>query len=95
MVLAADRRTNEVAGEPLRSLLIQAGIETEVCLSEHHLSHYWEMKFIQEGRQALLHGAKVGAACILMAERYERLRGMSREDAEAACFASCRTTHVE
>ncbi|WP_258168111.1 sn-glycerol-1-phosphate dehydrogenase, partial [Paenibacillus sp. AR247] len=31
--------------------------------AEHHLSHYWEMAFLREGRRAVLHGAKVGVAC--------------------------------
>jgi glycerol-1-phosphate dehydrogenase [NAD(P)+] len=40
---------------------------------EHHLSHFWEMSYLTEGRPALLHGAKVGVACVLMAELYERI----------------------
>ncbi len=47
--------------------------------AEHHLSHFWEQKLLQEGRPALLHGAKVGAAAILMAGAYARLRSLSRE----------------
>lgn len=31
--------------------------------AEHHLSHYWEMEYIQTGKRQLLHGAKVGVAC--------------------------------
>lgn len=31
--------------------------------AEHHLSHYWEMEYLRQGRRALLHGAKVGVAC--------------------------------
>ncbi|EES73796.1 putative sn-glycerol-1-phosphate dehydrogenase, partial [Paenibacillus sp. oral taxon 786 str. D14] len=30
--------------------------------AEHHLSHYWEMEYLRQGRRALLHGAKVGVA---------------------------------
>ncbi len=52
--------------------------------AEHHLSHYWEMKYIEERRKALLHGAKVGAACVMMAELYESVRRLSREEAPAA-----------
>lgn len=36
--------------------------------SEHHLSHYWEMEYIRLGRKQLLHGAKVGVACGVIAE---------------------------
>lgn len=41
--------------------------------AEHHLSHYWEMNFIKQGRKQLLHGAKVGVSCILIAELYHKL----------------------
>ncbi|MGV2686274.1 iron-containing alcohol dehydrogenase, partial [Clostridium perfringens] len=38
--------------------------------SEHHLSHYWEMEFIRIGEKQLLHGAKVGAACVEISTLY-------------------------
>jgi len=41
--------------------------------AEHHVSHYWEMDFIKHGRKQLLHGAKVGVSCTLIAELYHRL----------------------
>mgnify|MGYP000955676762 FL=1 len=41
--------------------------------AEHHLSHYWEMEFIRTGRRQLLHGAKVGVACSVIAGLYARL----------------------
>lgn len=41
--------------------------------AEHHLSHYWEMAFVREGRRQLLHGAKVGVACTLIAALYHRI----------------------
>ncbi|NBD26490.1 sn-glycerol-1-phosphate dehydrogenase [Paenibacillus glycinis] len=37
---------------------------------EHHLSHHWEMAYLKEGRRQLLHGAKVGVACALLAKLY-------------------------
>lgn len=49
--------------------------------SEHHVAHFWEMKFILEGRPAVLHGTKVGVATVLAAKRYELLRRMSKADA--------------
>lgn len=42
--------------------------------SEHHLAHYWEIKFILENRPAVLHGIKVGIATIISARRYDYLR---------------------
>ncbi|TBL70074.1 sn-glycerol-1-phosphate dehydrogenase [Paenibacillus thalictri] len=49
--------------------------------AEHHLSHFWEMNYLQERRRALLHGAKVGAATVLMAHKYAELAGMNRDEA--------------
>jgi glycerol-1-phosphate dehydrogenase [NAD(P)+] len=48
--------------------------------SEHHLSHFWEMQYLLEGRPALLHGAKVGAASVVMAGLYEQLGSLSIEE---------------
>jgi glycerol-1-phosphate dehydrogenase [NAD(P)+] len=49
--------------------------------AEHHLSHYWEMKLMRDGLPAVLHGAKVGVATILIARRYEALRAITRDEA--------------
>lgn len=72
--------------------LIDALIDSGLCIldfgrshpasqSEHHLSHFWEMKLLLENRPAVLHGAKVGVACTLMARVYEKIRELSREQA--------------
>jgi glycerol-1-phosphate dehydrogenase [NAD(P)+] len=47
---------------------------------EHHLSHFWEMRLLQEGRPAILHGAKVGVGTVLAARRYEAIRSLTQED---------------
>lgn len=41
--------------------------------AEHHISHYWEMAYNRIGRNQLLHGAKVGVACGLVADLYHDL----------------------
>ncbi|GAA0078669.1 hypothetical protein UT300005_30480 [Clostridium sp. CTA-5] len=41
--------------------------------SEHHISHYWEMKFLFEGRKAVLHGTKVGIGTVAIIKLYEML----------------------
>jgi glycerol-1-phosphate dehydrogenase [NAD(P)+] len=51
--------------------------------AEHHMSHLWEVKLLQEGRPALLHGAKVGLASILTASRYAALRNYTRDQMAA------------
>ena len=48
--------------------------------AEHHMSHYWEMKLLQENRPALLHGAKVGLGTVFAARRYDVVRDLSREE---------------
>ena len=64
----------------LMSALIESGIAMlmfgkshPASGSEHHLSHYWEMEYIAQGRKQLLHGAKVGVACTQIAKLYHRL----------------------
>lgn len=47
--------------------------------SEHHLSHYWEMKLLREGRPAILHGAKVAVGTVFAAGRYEQFRKLTRK----------------
>ncbi|MBS4219268.1 sn-glycerol-1-phosphate dehydrogenase [Bacillus sp. FJAT-49711] len=37
---------------------------------EHHLSHYWEMEFLQKNRPQVLHGAKVGVSSVLLSKLY-------------------------
>ncbi|HUJ77056.1 MAG TPA: iron-containing alcohol dehydrogenase, partial [bacterium] len=74
--------------------LLEALLESGFCMldfgsslpasgAEHHLSHFWEMKLLSEGRPAILHGSKVGAATVLVAGLYQRLRQVSRADAAA------------
>jgi glycerol-1-phosphate dehydrogenase [NAD(P)+] len=66
-------------------VLMEGLLESGACLaavghtrpgsgSEHHLSHFWEMRWLREGRAALLHGAKVGVATALIADQYAALR---------------------
>jgi len=72
-------------------LLMDALVESGLCIldfgdsasasgSEHHLSHYWEMLLLREGRPAILHGAKVGVATVMMAELYAQVCSLSRDE---------------
>ncbi len=45
---------------------------------EHHYSHFWEMRLLQEGRPAILHGAKTGVGTVLGAALYQQLRQLTR-----------------
>ena len=49
---------------------------------EHHIAHVWEMMFHWAGHEGLYHGNAVGVATIIEAEWYERLRKLSKKDAE-------------
>ncbi len=51
--------------------------------AEHHISHMWEMMLLREGRHSVLHGAKVGVAVIISAQRYDAIKAMSRAEADA------------
>lgn len=72
-------------------LLMDALVESGLCMldfgdsrpasgAEHHASHYWEMKLLQEQRPALLHGAKVGFALMHVARQYAKIRAVSRQE---------------
>lgn len=68
--------------------LMHALVESGLCMvdfgesrpasgAEHHLSHFWEMELLRTGRPAILHGAKVGVATVIVANLYERIRATS------------------
>lgn len=72
-------------------LLMNALVESGICIldfgdsasasgSEHHLSHYWEMMLLRQGRPAILHGAKVGVATVMMAALYAQVSSLSRAE---------------
>jgi glycerol-1-phosphate dehydrogenase [NAD(P)+] len=75
------------------STLLAGLVESGICMllngnslpasgSEHHLSHYWEMKLLRQGRPAVLHGAKVGIGTVLSAGRYEQIRKLTQKEVE-------------
>lgn len=41
--------------------------------SEHHLSHFWEMRFLMEGKKPVLHGRKVGVGTVVISYLYHQL----------------------
>ncbi|MBQ6636719.1 MAG: iron-containing alcohol dehydrogenase [Lachnospiraceae bacterium] len=40
---------------------------------EHHMSHFWEMLFLMNGKKAVLHGTKVGVAAVACLQMYGML----------------------
>jgi len=59
--------------------MLEFGNSRPAAGAEHYLSHYLEMKLLRENRPAILHGAKVGVACILVARYYEQIRLLTRQ----------------
>lgn len=53
---------------------------------EHRLSHFWEMRFLLEGKKSLLHGTKVGIATVLATRLYKLLReeGLTKDKIKQA-----------
>ena len=80
-------------------ILFDALVESGYCMldfgqsrpasgAEHHMSHFWEMKLLHEGRPAILHGAKVGVATAVVAGQYDSVRALSRAQAADLLEAS-------
>jgi len=63
--------------------MLDFGASPPASGSEHYISHYWEMKLLQEHRPAILHGAKVGVGCLMVSRLYERIRELTRDEAMA------------
>ena len=47
--------------------MMEAGYSRPAAGAEHYLSHFCETKLLRENRPAILHGTKVGVACIMSA----------------------------
>lgn len=48
-----------------------AGNSRPASGAEHHISHFWEMRYIIENKQAVLHGTKVGIGTIIALKAYD------------------------
>jgi len=58
--------------------MLEFGNSRPAAGAEHYLSHYLEMKLLRENRPAILHGAKVGVACVLVAGYYEKVKQLTQ-----------------
>lgn len=72
-------------------VLFDALIESGYCMldfnesrpasgAEHHVSHYIEMQLLEQGKPAILHGAKVGVATIGMAQLFNAVKQLSQPE---------------
>lgn len=63
--------------------------------SEHHISHYIEMKYFMEGRQPLLHGTKVGLAALYTVALYNELASLDHQKVDIPRLVKMRTPYEE
>ncbi|WP_196607298.1 sn-glycerol-1-phosphate dehydrogenase [Pectinatus frisingensis] len=71
---------NETAVASVMEGLILAGIDMSysgnsrpASGSEHHMSHYWEMIFLQHGHEGVHHGTKVGVGTVISLMLYQKM----------------------
>jgi glycerol-1-phosphate dehydrogenase [NAD(P)+] len=62
--------------------MLDFGNSSPASGAEHHLSHFWEMKRLEESHPAILHGAKVGVASVITSGWYERIRQLSKDEVD-------------
>lgn len=75
------------------STLLEALLLSGVCMDyagnsrpasgcEHHLSHFWEMRFLSEGRAPVFHGTKVGIGTVISLKAYEYIADLDPDFAK-------------
>lgn len=83
VLAVADRareRDPEVLGRIMEGLVLTGvamslyGNSRPASGCEHHMSHYWEMIFEQQGRRPVPHGTQVGVGTVLILKLTEALR---------------------
>lgn len=87
LVVDATLKLNEREKDAIASLmeaLILSGIAMSyignsrpASGSEHHLSHFWELTFLQKNKPCALHGTKVGVGTVVALKLYESIREKS------------------
>lgn len=63
--------------------------------SEHHISHYLEMKYFMEGRLPLLHGTKVGMAVLYTVALYNELASLDPKNIDIQQLVKTRISYEE
>ncbi|WP_099468616.1 sn-glycerol-1-phosphate dehydrogenase [Konateibacter massiliensis] len=83
VVKAADRlkeRDKEAISSLMEALILSGiamsyiGNSRPASGSEHHLSHFWELTFLQENLPCPLHGTKVGIGTVAAIKLYNRVK---------------------
>ena len=65
-----------------------AGNSRPASGAEHHLAHFWEMTFLFAGKEAVLHGTKVGITTVAILKLYELVKKLSPNREKALDFVS-------
>ncbi|WP_069999509.1 sn-glycerol-1-phosphate dehydrogenase [Cellulosilyticum sp. I15G10I2] len=81
-LLARDKKAIEGLTEALLLsgiAMSYAGNSRPASGCEHHLSHFWEMRFLFEGKKAVLHGTKVGIGTIAALKVYEYIKSLEMD----------------
>ncbi len=82
-IRAAKQRSSKATQSIMEALVFSgiamsfAGNSRPASGSEHHLSHYWEMMYLFQGKKTILHGTKVGIGTIAVLKGYELLMNMN------------------
>jgi len=64
------------------------GYSRPASSAEHHIAHFWEMTFLNEHKEAVLHGAKVGIASAYAAKMQYFLAEKLSQSASGDLFAA-------
>ena len=89
----ASERDPQVLGNIMEGLVLTGvamslyGNSRPASGCEHHMSHYWEMMFEQQGRRPVPHGTQVGVGTVMVLKMVEALR-RSTVDFDAARTAA-------
>lgn len=76
---SGDTRSEQYGGALMDALVLSglamllSGCTRPASGAEHHISHFWEMKYLLAGAQPLFHGKKVGIAAAMVADVYREL----------------------
>lgn len=76
-------RDDEAIAELVEGLLLSgvcmdfAGNSRPASGCEHHMSHFWEMRYLLEGREMVFHGTKVGIGTVIALKAYEYIAGLT------------------
>ena len=78
--------------------LVEALLLSGVCMDfagnsrpasgcEHHMSHFWEMRYLQAGREAVFHGTKVGIGTVIALRAYDYIAKLTPDFAALRAMA--------